>query len=664
MKTIDTLLKNAIVLTMDSVYSIYEPGAVAIQGEKIIDVGDEKLLLEKYEANEVIDCSGKVLMPGLVNTHTHVPMSLLRGLADDLRLDVWLMGYMMPVEREFVSPEFVRLGTKLACAELIRSGVTTFNDMYYFEDDVAEAAAEAGMRAVVGETVMKFPTPDASSFEEALQHCQNLINKWKGHPLIVPAIAPHAVYTCTPEVLTAVVKLALDTDTIVHFHVSETADEVDTMRNEHGIPVVPYIRRYGMLDTRLIAAHCVHIDQGEIRSLMHAGAGIAHNPSSNLKLASGFAPVAKMMELGCNVGIGTDGSGSNNDLDFIEEIRLASFIAKPTAEDPTALPAKQVVAMATSIGAKAIHLGEITGSLEIGKRADMILLDLSPVHNQPRFHRNPDNIYAQIIYASKATDVSDVMVNGNWLMRDRQLLTLNEDELIAKAKVVAHDIDEFLTGREESVYSKLIAIGGAAEEESFEIQAKVLIDDRSAIIDALADEDIKILRRRHYHEFDTYFEFEDDKQGRLRYREDEFLDQKGKISNVRSRLTLIGERMDEERYHTKNVLLSRTRYYAPATHSLRFYTEYFKPSKSIEIEKDRLRFLIEFEGTEFFVNLDTLIKPQLGKFLEIKSRTWSREDADQKSALINALFNKLGVVDPELVTEDYLQMVERRLRES
>ncbi len=661
MTIIDTILKNAIVLTMDSVYTIHEPGAIAIQDDKIVEVGSEESLFEKYDAREVIDCGGKVLLPGLVNTHTHVPMTLLRGLADDLRLDVWLMGYMMPVEREFVSPEFVQLGTKLACAELIRSGVTTFNDMYYFEDDVAEATAEAGMRAVVGETVMKYPSPDASSYEESLDRCRALIHKWKGHPLIVPAIAPHAVYTCTPEVLTACVKLALETDTIVHFHVSETADEVQTMRNEHGIPVVPYIRRYGMLDTRLIAAHCVHVDQGEIRSLMHAGVGIAHNPSSNLKLASGFAPVAKMMELGCNVGIGTDGTASNNDLDFFEEIRLASFIAKPTAEDPTALPAKQVLAMATIIGAKAIHLGDLIGSLEPGKRADLILLDLSPIHNQPRFHQNPDSIYAQIIYASKSTDVTDVMVNGKWLMQDRQLLTLNEQELISEAKVVANKIDEFLRGREESVYSKLIAIGGAAEEESFEIQAKVLIDDRSAIIDALNDQGIKILRKRHYHEYDTYFEFENDKNGRLRYREDEFLDQKGSISSVRSRLTLIGERMDENGYQNQNVLLSRTRYYAPATHSLRFYIEYFKPTKSIEIEKDRLRFLIEFEGTEFFVNLDTLIKPELGKYLEIKSRTWSREDADQKSALINDLFKKLGVNDPELVTKDYLEMVESQL---
>ncbi len=662
MKTVDVLLTNALVLTMDSAYRIHEPGAVAILGDQIVEAGRQTSMLEKYQAAEVIDCGGKVLMPGLVNTHTHVPMTLLRGLSDDLRLDVWLMGYMMPVEREFVSPEFVRLGTKLACAELIRSGVTTFNDMYYFEDDVAEATAEAGMRAVVGQTVMKFPTPDAASYEEALDRCRDLIDKWKGHPLIVPAIAPHAVYTCTPDVLTACVELAKATDTIVHFHVAETAEEVETIRNEHGIPVVPYIRKFGMLETRLIAAHCVHIDRGEMRSLMHANAGIAHNPSSNLKLASGFAPVARMMEIGCNVGIGTDGTGSNNDLDFFEEIRLASMIAKPVAEDPTALPAKQVLSMATIIGAKSIHMDNLIGSLEPGKRADLILVDLSPVHNQPRFRRDPEAVYAQIIYAAKSTDVTDVMVNGQWLMRDRQLTTLNEAELIGEAQTVAGKIDEFLLGREESVYSKLIAIGGAAEEESFEVQAKVRIDDRSAIIDTIHSHRIKILRKRHYHEYDTYFSFEDENRGRLRYREDEFLDDKGETLTVRSRLTLLGERMDEDNQNAQNILLSRTRYYAPATHSLRFYTEYFKPAKSIEIEKDRLRYLIEFEGTEFFINLDTLIKPELGKFLEIKSRTWSREDADLKSALIEDLFKQLGIENPDVVTEDYLEMAEKRFK--
>lgn len=661
MEKVDLILKNAIVLTMDKQFNLYEPGAVAVTGDKIIFAGSEEQVLREFQSDEVQDCHGKVLMPGMVNTHTHVPMNLLRGLADDLRLDVWLMGYMMPVEREFVSPEFVNLGTKIACAELIKSGVTTFNDMYYFEDEVGEAAAEVGLRAVIGQTVMKFPTPDAASYEEALDLSKRLIDKWSGHPLIVPAIAPHAVYTCTPDVLTACVDLAKETDTIVHFHVSETADEVQNLRDEHGMPVVPYIKKLGMLDTKLVAAHCVHLDHGEIRSFHNAGVGVAHNPSSNLKLASGFAPIAKMLELGVNVGIGTDGTASNNDLDFFEEIRLASFIAKPVAEDPTVLPARQVLEMATIMGAKAIYLDDIIGSLEPGKRADLVLVDINPLHNQPRFRRDPEGIYAQLVYATKSTDVSDVMVNGKWLMREKALMTVDEKALVERAREVADKIDSFLRGREESVHSKLIAIGGAAEEESFEVQAKVAIEDRSAIIDALEDQGIKILRKRHYHEYDTYFSFEDETQGRLRYREDEFLNEKGKIESVRSRLTLIGERIDEESEHAQNMLLSRTRYFAPATHSLRFYTEYFKPVKSIEIEKDRLRYLIEFKGTEFFVNLDTLIKPNLGKFLEIKSRTWSREDADQKTALIHDLFAQLGIHTDQFVTEDYLQMVENKI---
>ena len=338
-------------------------------------------------------------------------MTLLRGLSDDLRLDVWLMGYMMPVEREFVSTEFVRLGTKLGCAEFIRSGVTTYNDMYYFEDDIAEATAEVGLRALAGQTVLKYPSPDAESYEDSLVLCEKLIQKWQGHPLIIPTIAPHAVYTCPPEVLTSVVELAKKYNAIVHFHVSETKDEVENLRKDQGLPVVPYIRKFGMLETKLIAAHCVFIDEGEIRSLQHAGVGIAHNPTSNLKLASGFAPVARMMELGCNVGIGTDGSASNNDLDMFEEIRLANLIAKATTGDPTVLPARQTLQMATILGAKALHMDELIGSLEPGKRADIILIDISPVHNQPRFKREPDGIYAQIIYASKSTDVTDTMVN-------------------------------------------------------------------------------------------------------------------------------------------------------------------------------------------------------------------------------------------------------------
>src|ERR1035437_6264091 len=301
----DKLMINARLLTMDTEFHQFFPGAIAISGDIILAVGLEEEILQKYSSVEVIDCQGKTLMPGLVNAHTHVPMTLLRGLADDLRLDVWLMGYMMPVEREFVSPDFVRLGTQLACAELIRSGVTCFADMYYFEEDVAKATAEAGLRAVCSQTVLKFPTPDAASYEDSLAAARLFIQRWKGHALITPSVAPHAPYTCTPEILRATAQLAVEFDVPLHTHIAETATEVENMRNEQGMPVVPYVKKQGLLEAKVLAAHCVHIDEGEIRTLLHAKTGISHNPSSNMKLGSGVAPVRRMIELGLNVGIGT-----------------------------------------------------------------------------------------------------------------------------------------------------------------------------------------------------------------------------------------------------------------------------------------------------------------------------------------------------------------------
>ena len=247
---VDTLFINAIVLTMDEKLNQYESGAVAVKGDSIVAVGLESEIIKEYSANEIIDCNKKVLMPGLINAHTHVPMTLLRGLADDLRLDVWLMGYMLPVEREFVSPSFVRLGTLIACAEQIRSGVTTFNDMYYFEDDVAQATADAGMRAVCGQTVIRYPVPDAAAYEDSLAMAREFIKKWKGHELIVPAVAPHAPYSTTPEILKACADLAKEFDVPLHIHISETAFEVENMRNEQGMPVVPYIKKQGVLDAR------------------------------------------------------------------------------------------------------------------------------------------------------------------------------------------------------------------------------------------------------------------------------------------------------------------------------------------------------------------------------------------------------------------------------
>jgi 5-methylthioadenosine/S-adenosylhomocysteine deaminase len=652
---VDLILKNAIVLTMDHDFHQFEPGAVAVNGDSIVAVGNEKEILADHHSEKVVDCAGKVLMPGLINAHTHVPMTLLRGLADDLRLDVWLMGYMMPVEREFVSPDFVQLGTRLACAEMIRSGITTFADMYYFEEDVAKATAEVGMRALCAQTVLKFPTPDARFFEESLEMARDFIRGWKSHDLIIPSVAPHAPYTCTPEILKATAALAAEFDVPLHTHLSETVFEVETMRKEQGMPVIPYVKKQNLFDAKVLAAHCVHIDDGEIRTLQHLGAGVSHNPSSNLKLASGVAPVNRMLELGLNVGIGTDGPASNNDLDMFEEIRLTSFLQKGTSGDPTALPARTALLMGTRLGAQAMHISHLTGSLEPGKRADLILLDISPLHNSPRFKHNPQGIYAQIVFASKASDVTDVMVNGKWLLRDHKLLSLNEADLLEQSKEYAKKIDKFLIKRESSVLSKLIAIGGTAEEESFEIQMKVRVKDPKVIQTALNNPQIEIIRDRHYREYDIYFFFADAEQGMLRYREDEFIGKNQKVEQVRSRLTLIGQTLEDK--FPQEVLLSRSRYLATATQSPRFYREYFKPQHEKEIEKDRVRFLVKFKGFEFFINIDELTKPKLGYFLEVKSRTWSRQDAEIKSKLVLELMEFLGADFNESTSDDYIEMV-------
>ena len=659
-KNADILFINAIVLTMDGELNQFEPGAVAVQGNSILAVGSQTELEQEYTAENIIDCQGKVLMPGLVNAHTHVPMTLLRGLADDLRLDVWLLGYMMPVEREFVSPDFVRLGTLIGCAEFIRTGITSFADMYYFEEDVAKATVEAGLRGVLGQTVLKFPSPDANSYEDSLEAAREFIVGWKNHDLIVPAVSPHAPYTCTPDILRACAALAAEYDVPLHTHIAETAFEVESMRQEQDMPVVPYIKKHNLFDAKLLAAHCVHIDFGEIVALKHNNAGVAHNPSSNMKLASGMAPVSTMLEEGINVGIGTDGPSSNNDLDMFEEVRLASFMAKTRENNPTALPAWQALLMATRMGAEAMHIGHLTGSIEAGKRADLILIDINTLHNSPRFRRDPNGIYAQLVYAGKSTDVTDVMVNGRWLMQDKQLLTIKLPDLMKEADSYAHKIDHFLIKREQSVLSKLIAIGGATEGESYEVQAKVQISDPSTILEALKKPAVEIVYTRHYHEYDTYFIFTDPEQGSVRHREDEFINQKGEVEYLRARLTHVGPAREEE--FPSKVLLSRSRFLAPATQSLRFLREYFTPDSELFIHKDRLRWLVRYKEEEFYVNIDEVKKPDLGFYLEVKSRTWSRTDAQEKAALIAELITLLGADPQKTVTQDYVEIVNHILK--
>lgn len=653
-KDVNLILTNAFVVTMDDEYRLFPAGALAIHKDSIVSVGTEEDVAASHSSSQTIDCGGKALIPGLVNAHTHAPMTLLRGMADDERLDVWLLGYIMPVEREFVNRSFCRAGTGLACAEMIRGGITCFADMYYYEDTVAETVAEAGMRAVCSQTVMKFPSPDADSFEDSLAAAKELIGHWRNHPLIVPSVAPHAPYTCTPDIIRAAVDLALEFDVPLHIHLSETQHEVEQWRETHGMPVIPWVEKQGLFEAKVIAAHCVHVDRGEIRRLGKSGVGVAHNPSSNLKLASGFAPVTTMLAGGVAVGLGTDGPASNNDLDMFEEMRLATFIAKAVTGDPTALPAKQTFAMATRGGAKALHLDGLTGSLEPGKRADLALVDLDRAHNIPHFDRDPDSIYSRLVYATKSSDVSDVMVNGKWLMRDRQLQTIEEEQVMATALQYASKIDAFLQARGDSVLSKLVAIGKAEQEESYEVQIKVRLPDPASVTEKLESADLDILRRAHYIEYDTYFSFDDPSVGRLRYREDQFVNESGNVFNERARLTLTGSTV--ERDSKDFVMLSRSRFIAPATHSIRFYREYFRPTAESTIQKERKRWLVRFKNRRFFVNIDRLTDPELGSFLEVKSRTWSRRDAEEKVELILELLEVLGAEGATPVAEEYPDM--------
>ena len=652
---VDVILTGGSVATMNDDFDLFNPGAIAIRGGVIKAVGPADQIEAAYSANEVVDCGECAVIPGLINAHTHAPMTLLRGLADDLRLDVWLMGYMMPVEHEFVRPRFCWLGTQLACVEMVRSGTTCFADMYYYEEAVADATAQAGMRAICAETILKFPTPDATSYDESLQHTRDFIRRWKGHRLITPAVGPHAPYTTTEKLLQSCARLASEFDVPIHIHIAETAQEAKEHRVEYGIPIVPWLKKQNIFEAKVTAAHCAHLDDGEMRTLLLQGVGVAHNPTSNLKLASGIAPVTQMLELGLDVGIGTDGPASNNDMDMWEEMRLAALLAKGATLDPTALPARQALAMATIGGARALHLDELVGSLEVGKRADITVVDMRGVHTTPKFTRDPGALYAQLVYATKGSDVRDVMCEGQWLMRERQLLTLDEQALVAEATDVARKIDAFLIQREESVLSKLLVIGQVAQRKMFEVQVKVHLADSALVESHINQSEILILKPSLRRQYDTYFLFDDPFGSRLRYREDELFGESERVQDVVYRMTLTSE--IKEREYARSVLLSRSRFDTAATRSLRFYREYFKPTSEVEVHKERHRYRIRFGGTDFAINLDRVIKPELpGVFLEIQSRTWSKQDAEHKADLIGELLELLQVQDQELVRQEYVEL--------
>lgn len=654
MQQVDRLLVGGIVLTMNEDMDIYPDGAVAIKGAEIVAIGPTVEIRANFDAPEVIECNGQVIMPGLVNAHTHLSMTLMRGLADDLRLDVWLMGYVMPAEKIYVDENFVYLGAKLAMAELIMGGTTCFADMYYFEAEVARAAAEVGMRGLCGQTILKFPSPDAETYEDSLAYTEKFIQDWKGHPIVVPSVAPHAPYTSTDELLELCANLAHKYDVPLIIHVAETKQEVEDSRTEYGMPVVPRIKKLGILDHKCLCAHCVHLDTGEIRTLRNHNAGVSHNPTSNLKLASGIAPVKAMLDLGINVGLGTDGTASNNDLDMFTEIHLAALLAKVATNDPTTLPAKQALLMATRLGAQACHIGDITGSLEIGKRADLIVVEQRTVHNTPFFTHDPDSIYGQLVYSTKSTDVKHVMCNGAWLMRDRQLLTVDLPPILEEAQAIAVKIDKYIREYSGNIMSKLLSIASFQRQESFEIQLKTRFDNPETLQRLLEHPDVQVVKESHYRQYDTYFLFSD--ESRVRYREDDHMDEAGEVTGVRTRLTYTSP--TKEREFDRAVLLSHSQFYAPADHPLRFYREYFRGAEEREITKERRRWSILYKGVQFYVNLDKFLKPEAKHtYLEIKSRTWSMRDAEFKASLVAEILTNILEVDPaERVAMDYVEL--------
>src|SRR6202041_1906582 len=424
------LLVTGIVVTMDADRHIYDDGAIAIKGDTILAAGPRAEVDSRYSAGQTLDARGKLILPGFINGHTHVPMTLLRGFHDDVTLNDWLYKYIFPAEAKNVTEEFVRWGTRLAAAEQIRSGVTTFADMYYFEDAVAEETKKAGMRGVLGETFIDFPAPDNKDEAEMLAYTEKFLRRWQNDPLIHAAPAPHSIYTCSQKTLQDAAALARKYHAPILIHVAEMKKELDDSRAQNGTTPVQYLNRIGVLGPDVVAAHCIFVDDTDRKLLAEKQVGCVHNPSSNMMLASGVSPVPELRAAGVAVGLGTDGpAGSNNDLDLMEEIDLAAKLAKITKMNPLALNAQSVVEMATIDGARALHMEKEIGSLETGKKADMILISLDEPNAVPMY-----DVYAQIAYSLKGSDVETVVIGGRVVMRERKLLTVDEPRVLEKAR--------------------------------------------------------------------------------------------------------------------------------------------------------------------------------------------------------------------------------------
>jgi 5-methylthioadenosine/S-adenosylhomocysteine deaminase len=439
-EAVDLIVSGGIVVTMDGARAIYQDGSVAIRGDSIAAVGKRTEIESRYRAPQVVDARDHLVLPGFINGHTHVQMTLFRGLHDDVTLNDWLYKYIFLAEAKNVNEQFVRWGTRLAAAEQIRAGVTTFADMYYFEDAIAEETKAAGMRGVLGETLIDFPAPDNKSEAEMLAYTEKFLKRWQGDPLIHAAPAPHSIYTCSKKTLQDATALARKYHAPILIHVAEMKKEWEDSKKTNGMSPVQYLEKIGVLGPEIVAAHCIFVDEADRKLLAKRGVGCVHNPSSNMMIASGVSPVPEMRAAGIAVGLGTDGpAGSNNDLDLMEEIDLAAKLAKISKMDPLALNAKAVVEMATIDGARALHMDKEIGSLEALKKADLVLISLREPNAVPMY-----DVYAQIAYSLKASDVDTVVIGGRVVMRDRKLLTVDEPGVLERAREYGESVKRSL----------------------------------------------------------------------------------------------------------------------------------------------------------------------------------------------------------------------------
>lgn len=428
------IIYNAHIITMNANLDIIPNGSLLIENGKIREISGETI---RDDDAEMTDAEGMYVMPGFINTHTHLPMTMLRGYADDLPLHEWLTDHIFPAEARWVNAENVRLATRLAFIEMIKSGTTCFNDMYFFEDVIAEEARKAGIRGVMGESVIDFPTASFQTVDEGVAICEALIRKWQGDPIIHPSVCVHAPYTCSKETLIKTKRLADKYHTLLQIHVSETRKEVEDITAQTGMPPVEYLHSIGLLDRNVIAAHCVWLNEKEVELMATSGTSIGHCPKSNLKLASGIADTDTYAKAGINVSLGTDGTASNNTLDMVEEMRFAALLPKVVHYNPEAVNARAALQMATINGAKALGLDAITGSLEAGKSADLIFVHAASSNMIPVYDE-----YSAIVYAMNSKNVRSSMVNGEWIMKDRMLLHIDKEETLAAMERLASRVKQ------------------------------------------------------------------------------------------------------------------------------------------------------------------------------------------------------------------------------